>query len=261
MARRKAIPQSIDTEYFSDVTPLWVPPGRSPIPERYHDAVWALAEWAGEGWSDNDETDFFLIRQVLIQSCEAWSQHDWERDRIWIEERLEDQKTLKQFGRSLSMMSVLAGPIRFKRLKIRFVQILSASLGIKLPSNLKNGKCIDAFDQSVKFLGSSIEHGDNFPAQFGAVEYLELPNRLPQIEVAVALCLADRITFFRKDGHSRGTLHNPHEPTLSPELPWKSIALFASANVPDADEEIGQSNVQTRVENLAKSADRVRWTP
>lgn len=261
MARRKAIPHEIDTQYFAGVTPLWVPPGGAEIPDKYHEAVVELAKWAGPQWSENDASGFFLIRQVVIASCEAWSAYDWERDRIWIEERRQDVKLLRRTSGLAGTLRTLAGSNRFKRLKIRFVARLLTQLNIKLPTDLKNGDCIDAFDQSLKGFADSIDIGDRLPAIYGAIEYQNIPNSLPKITVAVALTIADRITFFRKDGHSKGTLINPHRPTLSPNLPWKAIALFASASADDDNGFGDGQSVQTLVESLARTVSYVRWSP
>ena len=261
MARRKTIPVEIDTQYFSGVTPLWVPPGSAEIPEKYREAVLELAKWAGPHWPENGASGFFLIRQVVIASCEAWSIHDWERDRIWIEERKRDLKHLRRASSLAQMLRSLVGSNSFKRLKIRFVTTLLMRLQIELPKRLKNGDCIDAFDQSLDMFADAVDIGDRLPAKYGAIEYITIPKSLPQITVAIALSIADRITFFRKDGHSRGTLLNPHKPNLSPNLPWKAIALFASASADDGNGFAEGQSVQTLVESLTKTVSSVRWSP
>lgn len=259
--RRKAIPPAINTQFFSDVTPLWVAPGSDQIPQQYREAVLALADWAGPSWSDNEKTGFFLIRQVVVQTCEAWRSYDWHRDRTWIDERRNDLARLRRSRKLAPLLKILPGRDRFKRLKVGFARIFLMNLNIEIPNGLRNGDCVDAFDNSLQYLQRMLDGKDQFPAQFGAIEYDGLPASLPQVEVAIALAMADRITFFRKDGHSRGTLLNPHEPCLSPNLPWLAIAMFASANLETPEEILTGSDVQSRVQSLAKSVSRVRWTP
>lgn len=261
MARRKAIAAEIDTAFFAGVSPLWVAPGLPPIAGKYHEAVHELAKWAGPDWPVNEKTNFFMIRQVVIGSCDAWSSHDWKQDQQWIEERRADAKDLRKKIGLPQIMRSLIGPDRFKRLKIRFTTIVLLQLKIKIPATLTNGDFIDAFDLGCAKMASAIELGDRFPARYGAIEYDKLPSTLPRIPVAIALSIADRITTFRRDGHSKGTLVCPHEPNLSPNLPWKAIALFVLANALEADANLNESNIQTLVESLAKSVRLVRWTP
>ena len=260
MPRRKAIPVSINTQYFNDVTPLWRPPDQAPIPKRYRDGVLALAEWAGPKWADNDQTDFFLIRTVVIASCEAWLSYDWDSDEAWIAERRADAKLLPNLEKSTSELLRLLGSGRFRALKKNLVRALLVELGIDVPRTLTNAEAIVALERSTERFAEWTKIGDKGHARYGAIEYQVLPDRLPRRETAVALSLADRITFFRKDGYSSGTLSTPHLPNISPNLPWKAISLFASANLTDPDMEIGPSNVQTLVTNLSENVARVHWT-
>ena len=260
MSRRKAIPESINTQYFKNVTPLWRPPDQPPIPEKYHDGVLALAEWAGPDWADNGKTDFFLIRTVVIESCEAWFSYDWDVDAAWIAERKADAKLLPNLKKSAIELSRLFGNGDFRALKKNLVRAILIELGIDAPKTLTNGKAISALERSIEHFADWTKVGDKFHARYGAIEYLDLPDRLPRQETAIALSLADRITFFRKDGHSSGSLTTPHLPNISPKLPWKAIALFASANMADSDRQIGPSNVQTLVTSLSEHIARVHWT-
>jgi len=251
----------IDTPYFSGVSPLWVTPGKPEIAERYHEAVLELAKWAGPDWADNKKTNFFMIRQVVIQSIDAWSNYDWDQDRRLIDERKDDVRQLRKAKGLPQILRSLVGSDRFKSLKIRFVTAILAHLKIEIPTTLRNGDCFDAFDRGFGNLADAIEAGDQFSAKYGAIEYDQLPRSLPRIRVAIALCIADRITLFRRDGYSKGTLVCPHPPSLSPDLPWKAIALFASANTGEVEATLEEANVQTLVESLAKSAKLIRWTP
>lgn len=261
MGRRPPIPEAIDSDFFKGVTPLWRPPATAAIPERYHEAVLELAKWAGPDWSQNNETDFFLIRNLTIRSCEAWRTYDWDYDSKVIVHRKDDRKLLKAPKKLSHPLRQIIGGNRLIRFKIHFTRIFLASLGVSLSKGTTNAQTIDAFDEALSYLTGAIEAGDNLSARFGAIEYDAIPAATPKISVAVALCLADQITFFRRDGYQKGTLDNPHKPNLSPDLPWKAIAYFSAAAVDDPDETISEFNVQSRVESLAMSAIRVWWCP
>jgi hypothetical protein len=261
MGRRKTIPETIDAKFFVGVTPLWHPPTSASIPERYHEAVYELARWAGPGWAQNDETDFFLIRNLTVRSCEAWRAYEWNHDRAIIAHRKDDRQLLKAPKKLSFPFRQILGGNRFNCFKIQFTRIFLASLKIPLPDGTTNGQAIDAFDEAFSFLAEAIDRGDKLPARFGALEYDTFPKSLPTSSVALALVLADQITFFRRDGHQKGTLSNPHEPHLSPQLPWKAIAYFAAAAFDAADETLSEFDVQQRVESLAKSVSLVWWCP
>ena len=47
MAKPRKRPTAVKSAYFEGVTPLWVAPGRDPIPHHYHAASISLADWAG----------------------------------------------------------------------------------------------------------------------------------------------------------------------------------------------------------------------
>lgn len=260
MPRRKTIPASIDTQYFADVTPLWRPPHEQPIPERYHDAVYALAEWAGPDWSRADLTGFFLIRQVIISSCEAWNVYDWEADASWIKERKIDAARAADLERSVSKLANILITNQFRRCKLDFIGTFLSELNIEPPNDLSKGAAISALDRTIEWIVRRTQLRDRFPSRYGSIEYDNLPDRLPRKEGAIALSLADRITFFRKDGHAKGSLQTPHPPNLSPNLPWKAISLFASANCAEESQEIAPSNIQTRVEKLASNVARIYWS-
>jgi hypothetical protein len=259
MPRRKAIPMSIDTQYFKDVTPLWQPPDQPSIKEKYHDGTLALAEWAGPEWADNDQTDFFLIRSVVIDTCESWISYDWDGDEAWIAERKVDAKFLPSLARSAFELSRMFEKGRFRAIKKNLVREILVELGIDVPRALTNADAIAALERSIERFAEWTKIDDNAHARYGAIEYHDLPDRLPRREIAIALSLADRITFFRKDGYSSGSLSTPHPPNISTNLPWKAIALFASANIVDPYMEIGPSNVQTLVTSLSEHVARVHW--
>jgi hypothetical protein len=257
--RRRAIPQSIETKFFSNVTPLWVPPGQPPIPERYRDGVFALAEWAGPGWPDGDRTDFFLIRSVIINSCESWKFHDWQGDEASIRERRKEAKSLPELHKAVSILAKKFSEEKFHLQKKMLANIFLFDFNIEPQRNITNSEAFSAIEKVFNQFAEHLEINDQWSASYGPVEYDILPKKLPRREVAIALCLADRITFFRKDGYSKGSLCTPHKPNLSPNLPWKAIASFASANLDDAEGALDPCNVQTLVTNLMARVASVSW--
>lgn len=258
MPRRRKIASSISTEYFQDGTPLWVPPGKPEIAQHYHHAVQALAEWVGPDWHKNKSTNFFLIGSVIIDSCESWRNHNWDGDRRWIDERKNDAKCRTELEKASSVMLRVLEKTAFRSLKKELTQVLMRDLGVEVPHSLTNVDGITAVERTFRWLASRAKIRDRARAKFGAIEYFILPKQLPGHEVVIALCLANQITFFRQDDHSRGGLDAPHSPDLSQDLPWKAIALFATANSDDGDV-LDESKVQTLVSSLAKSVDGVFW--
>lgn len=258
MPRRRNIPLSVDSPYFNNVTPLWAAPSREPVPEKYHDAVQALAEWAGPAWPDNKQTNFFLIRMVVIQSCDSWAEYNWEADEQWISEIRSDERLRPRLVKATAALANLLDQPGFRNLKRQFLLNLLQDIGSDVPAGLTNDDATKAVEHSFRQLtdGAAIRSWPR--VRYGAIEYDSLPTRLPQKEVAIALSLADRITFFRKDGHSAGSLFTPHPPNVSPDLPWRAIAYFASANA-SADNQLDPSSVQTQVASLARSVETVYW--
>lgn len=259
MPRRKSIPTSINTQFFRDVTPLWVAPGRTPIPQQYHGAVQALAEWAGAEWADSKQSGFFLVRTVLIDTCVAWKNYNWQADAEKISQRKQEIKNLRRLKDTMIALSESFSAGRVRQLKKQFAIFLMQDIGAQIPKNMTVEEGISAVERTMGRFWGRLRLFDNFPARFGAIEYKSPPVRLPKPVTAIALSLADRLTFFRKDGYSKGTLYTPHSPTLSPELPWKAIAMFASADAVD-DDQLEPEKVQTLVESLARNVERVYWT-
>lgn len=258
LPRRQKIPAKVDSKYFTGVTPLWEPPDKPAIPEKYHDAVYALAEWAGPDWSVNERTSFFLIRMVVIESCEAWSQYDWETDELSINDRRLNEKKRPKLAKAAEKLSDSLASPSFQDLKIGYLRHLLAQIGAKPPFGFTNDDAIAAVENSFQTLAKSASIIDRAYARYGPIEYEILPTRFPQKEVAIALSLADRITYLRKDGESAGSLWTPHPPNLSRNLPWRAIAYFASANA-DENNMLDETSVQTQVQSLARSVSQVYW--
>ncbi len=259
MPRPKKIDKVTDTHFFNDVTPLWVSPGRPPVEVRYHDAISALVEWIGPDWVDNDKTWFFPMRSILVKSCESWAVHDWQSDFEWIEERKADIKHLPELDRAFENFLLVLNKAPFRHKKRLLGLTFLAELDSNSTSGLSNKDGIAAVDRAVEWFSGNLKIKDRAYARYGAIEYDGIPPQLPRREVAIALSLADQITWMRRDGLSEGTLNCPHKPSISKNLPWKVIALFASANSTDGDNELSTSNVQTLVKSLARKVVLVNW--
>lgn len=259
MARPKKILKLASTPYFQNFPPLWVPPGQPAIDVLYHDAVDALVDWIGPNWADNNETAFFPIRHYLIKSCKSWAAHDWLSDASWIEKRRTNAKNLPELDRTFTKFLAALGKAPFMTEKKMLAIGFSDEFGSKLPNEMTNKEAIDAVDRALKWYSQRLKVKDRGYARFGAIEYAGVPKQLPRKEVAIALSLADQITFWRRDGLSEGTNCCPHKPSLSRNLPWKAIAFFASANSVHHDSELTASNVQTLVASLARKVAFVHW--
>jgi hypothetical protein len=256
MARPRKIEKATETRYFQDVTPLWVPPGQKPIEYRYCDAIDALVEWVGSEWVNIEASNFFPMRAILVKSCESWVTHDWQSDVSWIEERKVDAKQLPDLNRAFSKFAIALGKAPFRHKKKMLSLALLSEMQAESATGMTNQKAIGSVERAIEWFGQYLTIKDRAYARYGAIEYASIPKQLPQREIAIALSLADQITFWRRDGLSEGTLHCPHKPTLSKNLPWKAIALFASAN---CGEPLDTATIQTRVTSLARKVALVHW--
>lgn len=256
MARPRRVQKTTNSQYFQDVTPLWVGPGRKPIEFCYKNAVDALVDWVGSDWINNDKSNFFLMRQVLIKSCDSWLAHDWQSDALWIEERRTDAKYLSGLDRAFSKFSWALQKAPFRSKKKMLGLAFLAELQAKPTSVLTSEEGIAAVERAIERFGENLKGKDRGYARYGAIEYAGIPSQLPRQEVAIALSLADQITFWRRDGLSEGTLVCPHKPCLSKNLPWKAIALFASAK---RNSDLDDSTIQTLVTSLARKIVLVHW--
>lgn len=260
MGRPKTVQKNTRTQYFENVTPLWVPPNHEAIETRYHDAIDALVEWVGNGWPNNETSNFFPMRHMLIKSCQSWAAYDWQSDFDRIEERRADAKHLSKLDNAFSQFVLALGAAPFRSRKKRLGLTFLGELCPNATTKLTNEEGIAAIERALSSFGDCLKTKDRFYARYGAIEYSGIPQQLPRREVAIALCLADRITFMRRDRHSEGTLCCPHKPSFSKNLPWKAIALFASAHCFEGDDELTTSNVQTLVKSLARKAVLVHWS-
>jgi hypothetical protein len=254
VARRAKVGAVTSTQFFSDVTPLWVGPGKLPIEKCYHEAVQDLAIWAGPNWSNNEQTFFFPIRHGVIKACERWNTHDWKSDVAGIAERREDAKRLGELERSFARFARTLGKAPFRQQKRMLGLIFLAELcpdeaiGLPLTARLSDvDKAVERFHEELKIRR-------NYGAQYGPVEYAGLPKQLPQREIAIALSLAVFITVWRRDGLAMGNHLAWQQPVLSKDLPWKSIANFAWANSANPTSSCDSKDVQKRVTSLAKKA-------
>jgi hypothetical protein len=260
MARPRNIQKKVDTAYFKNVTPLWVGPGRPSVADRYDDAVDALVEWVGPNWPNNETSNFFPMRQCLIRSCDSWAEHDWQSDADWIERRRLNAKHLPALESAFAKFLAALEKDPFRDKKKMLGVAFSTEFWSERPRDMTNKEAIDAVEQALEWYGQRLKVRDIGYTQYGAITYAGIPRQLPRKEVAIALSLADRITFMRRDGFSDGTLCCPHKPNISKNLPWKAIAIFASANCNDAENGLDASSIQTLVTSLAKKVEFVDWT-
>jgi hypothetical protein len=261
MPRRASIPSVTDSAFFSDVTPLWVPPGQRPIPALYHEAIRSLAEWVGPSWPTT-ESHFFKIRHFAIMFCDEWTRHDWEQDIAWINEQKNDAKHIRALQASWQRFSIALGKGQFRRQRLALVQGLLIDTTDEKSPFQTNVEALTALSKGLEKFGNIVKIGIASEYKFGPIEYSSLPRKLPRKEIAIALALADLITYWRNDGYQLGTLCNPHVPCLSKNLPWKAIAKFVSANMHDCFEGgIDECKIQTLVTSLYSSVTRLSWFP
>jgi hypothetical protein len=199
------------------------------------------------------------MRQCLIGSCESWAAHDWQSDVDWIGRRRLNAKHLPELESTFTKFLAAIEKAPFRNEKKMLGVAFSAEFWSELPSAMTNQEAIEAVERALEWYSQRLKIKDRGYARYGAITYAGIPRQLPRKEVAIALSLADRITFMRRDGFSEGTLSCPHKPKISKNLPWKAIALFASANCIDAENEVDASNVQTLVTSLAKKVAFVDW--
>ena len=259
MGRSKKIPTSVDTEFFRNVTPLWVGPRSKPIDQKYHSSVQSLVQWIGPNWPTNNESNFFLMRDLLIKSCEKWRLHDWDADEAWIDERRADERNRPTLAKAFSNFQKVLKLAPFKRKKKMLGLAFLVELCPDLPTRLSNAEGVAGVERAIERFAKNVNLPDSAYAKYGCIEYKGIPVSIPRKEVALALSLADQITFWRRDGMQVGTMFCPHKPSLSKNLPWKAIAEFASANCADANQMLDSTNVQTLVTSLRRNVALIYW--
>ena len=231
MAKPRKCRDVVDSNFFTGVTPLWVGPGRVPIPERFHAASFSLADWAtsrlptdsDQNWSAS-ESGFWALRHFLIEATERWHSYDWKADEDLIASRKRDEKHKEALAKATRAFRQALGKSAFRRaerdLGVSIVAALSPEARIEM--TYEDG--CNAVANALRELESRASQPDWQPVRYGPLLYDTLPVRLPKPEIAVALVLADLVTGFRKDGHNTGGIHFPRPAVLSPDLPWKAIA-------------------------------------
>jgi hypothetical protein len=261
MAKPRNRPDAVNSAYFEGVTPLWVAPGRAPIPERYRAASFSLADWAGPNWPDNNASGFFPLRHYLIGACEKWQTHNWQADRDLITTRKRDAKDGQTLAKATGALRQAIGSSSFRRAGLDLGVSIAAALcpNAKFEMTYEDG--CNAVANALRDFEKQSLRPDRFPVRFGPLFYDSFPARLPEREIAVALVLADFVTGFRKDEHRAGGIDFPRPAVLSPKLPWKAIAEFATAFSDDPEASINPDNVATRVRNLRRKVARIMRSP
>jgi hypothetical protein len=261
MAKPRNRPDTVNSAYFEDVTPLWVGPGRAPIPERFHAASLSLADWAGPDWSDNDASGYFPLRHYLMGASERWNAYDWKADEDLIASRKRDEKHRETLAKATRAFRQAIGGSAFRRAERDLGVSIAAALCPNAQIEVTYEDGCNAIAHALREFENQSLRRDRFPVRFGPLLYDTFPARLPEREIAVALVLADFATGFRKDKHRAGGIHFPRAPVLSPNLPWKAIAEFATAFSDDAEAAINPDNVATRVRNLRAKVARILRYP
>lgn len=261
MAKPRNRPAVVDSAYFDGVTPLWVAPGRDQIPEHYHAASKSLADWAGPDWPDNDKSGFFPLREFLIGACDRWQAYDWDKDSAQIAIRKLDDKHREILARTTKAFRLALRKSAFRRAERDLGVAIAAALCPEGRIELTYAQGCDAVGDALKDFETRAVRRDRAPVRFGPLLYDTFPKRLPEREIAVALVLADFVTGFRKDPHRDGGRMFPRPPLLSPNLPWKAIAEFATAFTNDPTASINPDNIAMRVGNLYKKVARIYRHP
>jgi hypothetical protein len=268
MARTRNRSESVSTDHFEGVTPLWVKPGGAPIPERYHDASQSLASWAAslpgcepDDWSNNNKTGFFVIRHYWILACERWLGHDWDRDNA--------------ANNALHKAKNAAGPLLKAARQFHTALDRSAipdawdGLGLELAAALNFGEMVDlkddrrnlAVQQAFRAFEVRLKGLADRTYRFGPLRYRKLPRKIPP-ETALSIVLADIVTECRSDGAGCRRGRNPRRvPKISERTPWKAIAEFVKANRDDAAEQCDPEAIQFKVDRHLASVHEIVLFP
>lgn len=261
MVKPRNRPRSVNTAHFSGVTPLWVQPGQAPVSECYHAASMSLADWAGPAWSDNDASGYFPLRHFLVGICERWRSYDWQADADLIATRKRAAKNREALARATRAFRHALGQSAFRTAERDLGVSIVHALSQNPRTAMKYEEGCDAVSTALRALEDDALRPDRAPVRYGPLTYCMMPQRLPEREIAVALVLADLVTGFRKDEHRGGGVQFPRQPQLSPNLPWKAIAEFATANSDDGEAKTHPDNVATRVRNLRRKVAQIRRYP
>lgn len=261
MAKPRNRPSSVNSSYFDGVTPLWVKPNDAPIAQRYHAASISLADWAGPCWSDNEATGFFPLRHYLISACEKWHAYDWAADEELISVRKQEERHRETLVRTTKAFRLALRKSAFRRAERDVGIAIAAALCPDGQIDLAYEQGCDAIAHALRDFEVRVARRDRAQVRFGPLLYDAFPKRLPEREIAVALVLADLVTDFRKDIHRAGVRFSHRTPLLSPNLPWKAIAEFATAFTNDSAASINPDNIATRVGNLQKKVARILYSP
>ncbi|QCI93900.1 hypothetical protein [Novosphingobium sp. EMRT-2] len=275
MAKPRNRPDTVNSAYFADVTPLWVRPAipdvrpaDPPIEERFHAACYSLADWASsqlprksdKDWSA-DETGFWSLRHYLMGASKRWHAYDWQADKDLIASRKRNEKHRETLAKTTRAFRQSIGRSAFRKAERDLGVSIAAALCPDAKIEMTYGDGCNAIANALREFESQSLRPDCFPVRFGPLLYDKFPARLPGREIAIALVLADFATGFRKDKHRAGGIHFPRAPVLSSKLPWKAIAEFATASSDDPEAAITPENVATGVRNLCGKVARILRYP
>ena len=195
MPRPRNRDEVVDTLYFSRVTPTWVPPNASAIPERYQPAINSLADWAGPSW--HESSDFFWVRDRVVEQCERYVAYDWDVDTKTIEyyktaprDHAELFKSFRRFKRLLDLPS-------FQNAKRILALSVLEEFSPDSEINISYQEGMDATDRALISFGEYLSNDPSPLLKYGPIEFEQIPRSLPKRSLAMALSLSDCISVFR----------------------------------------------------------------
>ena len=260
---------TIDTDFFTGVSPMWQPPNAEAIPINFREPVDALADWIGPAWHDQPSSGFFRLRNYLILRVQQWQRYDWvsarhnyDLGRAW---RLSRARVQKATITLLKELAVGNDPAT-NRL---FADIIRNAFSTRAAPATKMWQNDQAIDDALNAFGKIVSATRPKNGRFGPLELDRFPS-LPAPIVAVAILLADRVTCLRKDtqdeirgtSDARRSLWSGLPPRTSAKLPWKAIGLFAAQAIPDpAGDDFDFEGLQSRTVRFAKNVVRLHLAP
>lgn len=196
-----------------------------------------------------------------MRASERWNAYDWKADEDLIVSRKRDEKHRETLAKATRAFRQAIGGSAFRRAERDLGLLIAAALRPNAQIEMTYEDGCNAIANALREFENQSLRPDRFPVRFGPLLYDTFPARLPEREIAVALVLADFATGFRKDEHRAGGIHFPRAPVLSPNLPWKAIAEFATAFSDDPEAAINPDNIATRVRNLRGKVARILRYP
>ncbi|WP_132468641.1 hypothetical protein [Novosphingobium sp. ST904] len=196
-----------------------------------------------------------------MDASKRWKAYDWQADVDLIASRKRGVKHREALAKATRAFRQAISRSEGRKAERNLGISIAAALCPEAQIEMTYEDGCNAVANALRDFEKQSLRPDRFPVRFGPLLYDAFPARLPEREIAVALVLADFATGFRKDEHRAGGIHFPRAPMLSPILPWKAIAEFATAFSDDAKVAIDPENVAMRVKNLCGKVGRILRYP